>query len=117
METINHKILFSLDRPENPASEATRHAVATLLDAAPCLGMYQGTTENSFMVDFGHLNMVKALAKHFKQESILVISDGIRLVYLDTDRVDHIGKKLTPVSDLTGLDAWTLIDGVFYVAE
>ncbi len=117
MKQLNDVVIFSLDNLYSPANDSQRAAIVSLFDAVPCLGMYQGQTEVSFLVDFRHFKTVKAIAKMFKQESILVVSDGARLVYLDSGKIEHIGNTLRQVKDVNGLDAWTMINGDYYAVS
>lgn len=115
MMSLDNIIIFSLDKTDKPASDEQRAAIVALFDAKPCLGLYKGQVENSFLVDFRHYSAIFEIAKAFNQECILVVSDGARLVYLDQFKVEHIGRELIPVDSMTGLDSYTLIDGVTYV--
>jgi hypothetical protein len=114
MKQLNDVVIFSLDKLYNPANDSQRAAIVSLFDAVPCLNMYQGQTEVSFLVDFKHFETAKAIARMFKQESILVVSDGARVVYLDSDNIEHIGNTLRQAKDVNGLDAWTMINGEYY---
>ena len=80
-------------------------------------GSYKGIPEKSFMVQIEHdyqLGQVKTLAKVFNQESILRVNDnhGI-LEYIAENKREHIG-KLKKIDILTGVDAYSVIDGQAY---
>ena len=63
-----------------------------------CEGKYLGKKEHSLMVDdTGNkdIDLIKRIAKQFKQESILLVNtenNRAYLLYLDTETTEHIGQ-------------------------
>jgi hypothetical protein len=67
----------------------------------PLIGAWEGTMENSYLVDIGFLEEVRRLAKHTNQDSVLYL-DANRGAYLLTketnyqiDEAIHIGRFIS----------------------
>ena len=63
-----------------------------------CEGKYLGKKEDSLMVDDAgnkDIDLIKRIAKQFKQESILLVNGNnnrVYLFYFDTETTEHIGQ-------------------------
>ena len=68
------------------------------LKVVHCEGKYLGKKEHSLMVDDAgnkDIDLIKRIAKQFKQESILLVNTETNrtyLLYLDTETTEHIGQ-------------------------
>lgn len=78
---VKQLVVFSLDRPNKPASEIDRTVALGLLREVgliprDALGIYNGVAERSFMVDCddkGLVALIKSVAIHHDQDSILTV--------------------------------------------
>lgn len=122
-------MIFSVERADL-SEEQNRHNTAYAesllidedLDYYRIQGMYEGNTEESFIVfSEDSFDMIRGIAKEFDQDSILM-SDrelGAELVYLDDGHSQHIGwfRKLPKGADLIGLQAYSIINNEVYVCS
>lgn len=85
-------------------------------------GSYKGVEETSFMVELNKdnnkgLGTIKALAKGFGQESIMIKNEAERceLHYMTDGRIEEIGllSKRNP-KELEQLDSYSIIDNALY---
>jgi hypothetical protein len=63
---------------------------------------------------------VQALAQSYCQESYLVIAEHDRIAYVVdvvTGHHHHLGKFRAVGSEEPACDAWTLLDGVYFVTD
>lgn len=76
------QLVFSLDRPNNPATELDVQVVTGLLNQAglslkPVLSVYKGIAEKSWIVVVETIDqerLVRSIANHYNQESLLSIN-------------------------------------------
>lgn len=104
---LNNIIIFSADRPNNPVN---------LVDPRfkPVIGSYKGSIERSYLTSVDNQGDVIALAKAFKQESILfVVNNEAFLLMLADNLKIKLGSALVHVDRPTN-DAFTIIDNMFY---
>lgn len=79
---LKQLIVFSLDKPGKPASDTERTVALGLLTEVglrprEALGVYNSIAERSFMVetdDRGLFALVKSVAMHHNQESVLAVN-------------------------------------------
>jgi len=97
------KVIFSLkfkDIENTPEQFITAKFLELVLGLkiTHCEGKYLGKKEYSLMVDeVGNkdIDLIKRIAKQFKQESILLVNDADKrayLFYFDTEITEHIGQ-------------------------
>lgn len=97
------KVIFSLKFKdiENTFEQLTTYTFLEQvlgLKVTHCDGKYLGKKEHSLMVDDAgnkDIDLIKRIAKQFKQESILLINpknNQAYLLYLDTEITEHIGQ-------------------------
>ena len=83
-------------------------------------GKYSGKTELSFCLDLTRLDLVESIAREFNQESILIVDSSGQafLKYLKDSKLVNIGKfKAVSKKSASKLDAWSNINGQFYIVE
>lgn len=127
MKSFNPFIIFSAEKDyrtqeenENATEAIKRYLARRGIDYASVLGSYKGVTENSVLIPNYPSNYEEALflAKHFDQESILLVDVRGRtyLEYLDgsTDERAYIGQWTEVDADLGKkiFDAWTEVEGL-----
>lgn len=119
-------IIFSVFKSTNNAmqNELNLHKTKKLLDYygiayQEAQGSYKGTLEQSLIVDLSHLSVIKSIANRFDQESILLIDSASQasLMFqsgelLDLGKFKHVSDKMALISD-----AWTLVNGKYYMAS
>ena len=81
------------------------------------LGSYKGSREKGFVVLLSGIvawHTVQLFAHRYDQESVLLVNAARSAALHYTDgRIESIG-TWGPVSDIAGLDAWTLASGQYY---
>jgi hypothetical protein len=94
------------------------------LDGVPfreAQGYFEGNTEECFVVTGGYAErVVRLLARHFKQDSFLVIAEHDRTAYLvdtDTGYHTHLGKLVNVGGDKPDAVAWTCVDGDYFTTD
>lgn len=99
---ITNKIIFSVFRDEFFECNEKNHRSTILalngigIETTEVLGVYKGSSEKSIMVDLNHytLDNVMTIARLFNQESILVVEDIAKLVFLSNDDFIMFGQLL-----------------------
>ena len=97
------KVIFSLKFKdiENTTEQLTTYNFLEIvlgLKVTRCEGKYLGKKEYSLMVDDAgnkDIDLIKRIAKQFKQESILLVNMKNKCAYLfyfDTETTEHIGQ-------------------------
>ena len=97
------KVIFSLKYKdiENTTEQLTTYNFLEIvlgLKVTHCEGKYLGKKEHSLMVDDAgnkDIDLIKRIAKQFKQESILLVNpenNQTYLFYFDTEKAEHIGQ-------------------------
>jgi hypothetical protein len=83
------------------------------------LGTYKGSLEKSFVVDASEdvLKPLQALAGFFRQESILVVNEDQKAILMYSNGQNEKLGQMTQVNSITGLDSWTLVNGLFYTVK
>lgn len=111
-------VIFSLDSANYTAKQGDYSFIKQELDAETASGSYKGVKENSLVADLSKLKEVISIAKHYNQESILVVTDNnARLIYLADMGEQDIGTELVRVaaSEALNQDAYTEYRNAFYV--
>lgn len=111
-------VIFSLDSANYKAKQGDYSFIKQELDAEIASGSYKGEKETSLVADLSKLKEVISIAKHYNQESILVVTDdNARLIYLADMGEQDIGTELVRVaaSEALNQDAYTEYRNAFYI--
>jgi len=83
------------------------------------LGSYKGSLEKSFLIDASEdiLKNVHSLAGYFGQESILVVDELQKATLIDSNGQKEVIGEMKQVNSLTGLEGWTLVNGLFFTVK
>lgn len=117
---MTNKILFSLDIENNKASMNMYRLINKLVQGTLISGAYKGVEETSIMTDISNYSLVLDIAHEFNQDSILTITDFTAVLVYSDNRPDlKIGTGLKEVSKAyaIGQDAYSLINGQYYIVE
>lgn len=117
---LSEVIFFSLDSSKYKGTDGDYSYLIKELDGQETTGSYKGVQERSIMVDIKELDNVIMAAKHYGQESILVITDKeARLLYLEDMGEETIGHNMVKVSRDEALsnEAYTKFKGAFYLVK
>jgi predicted phosphoadenosine phosphosulfate sulfurtransferase len=87
------------------------------IDFKEVIGSYQGTQESSLMVDLKHLNVIKSMADRYNQDSIMILDNDLNSMLLFQNNDTMSLGKFRHIESILDRDAWTLIDGLYYIAE
>jgi hypothetical protein len=115
---LNNVVIFSLDTANRPGTSQDYALAIKELDARHAQGSYKGVPERSLVVDISKLKDVIAMAKHYEQESILIVNEREAfLYYLDSKEELNIGTELVSVDKNEALaqDAYTVYQGHYYI--
>lgn len=111
-------VIFSLDTANYKAKQGEYSFIKQELDAELASDSCNGEKETSLVADLSKLQEVISIAKHYNQESILVVTDdNARLIYLSDMGEQDIGTELVRVaaSEALSKEAYTEYRNAFYV--
>jgi hypothetical protein len=117
--TLQNKLIFSLDTEQDKASDLALQNTADLVSGEIVDGCYKGKTERSIMTHARRFNQVLDIAKQCNQESVLFVSDFVYLIYLSDRSMVKIGSELKQVDRDFALnqDAYTKIGQDYYIVS
>jgi len=115
------KIILALNT-DHPSEEAIIKSLD--LPYQKLIGCYKGQCEDSYMVEYKNLcdlYKIVALAQKHNQESILSIGDDLscilKYIKLTQDDVSLGTWTQVPKAEAFNCDAWSLIDGQYYICK
>lgn len=119
MQSVSRIVLFAIN---NPIWESVVEATLTAskVDFVKAKESYKGCLEDSYIAvvnDDAKLDLVRDIAKHYNQESILVVDEDrkARLEYIESGDKQSIGQwvEITAL-DAASHDAWTLVNTRYF---
>ncbi len=119
-------IIFSVFRSETSVmqNEINLHKTRKLLDYhgidyTEVLGCYKGSKEQSLRVPMAALEVIKAIANKFNQESVLLVDSENRVSLLFQNNESMGLGMLKEITEFEALnsEAWSLIGNTYYKAS
>lgn len=117
---LNNVVIFSLDTQDYKGTSQDYAYAIKELDARHAQGSYKGVAERSLVADIKELKNVISMARHFEQESILIVNEREAYLYfLDSKEEVSLGTELVRVDKNEALsqDAYTVYQDKYYVVK
>lgn len=79
-------------------------------------GSYKGVAEVSFLVDASEdiINDLLEIARFQRQDSILVVNEDQKATLIYNNGQTQLIGTMTQVDSIKGLDAWTLVNNMYF---